>query len=374
MILKSENQLFMLIRLNIITLSIIIILLGHLLTECQSPREMPAMSVKVQPDQLPYKTLSEYAFFNGNQADLQPNERVLPYDLNTPLFSDYAHKARFVWMPDSVQATVNTQGEVEFPDNTVLIKNFYYPSDFKKPNHDWYIIETRLLVKIRGDWQAFTYVWDEAQQDAKLNIIGDFQPVSWRDEAGQKHDIEYVVPNKNQCKSCHNVNNKILPVGPKIRNLDRTFAYADGDQNQLEKWRQVGILQHENTTQFQPIAQWDDPQSGTLEARALAYLDVNCGHCHSEQGPAHTSGLYLTADQTDRGKLGFCKTPVAAGKGSGGRKFGIVPGQPEASILYYRMESNDPGVMMPEFGRVIPHQEGIALIREWIAGLEGNCQ
>ncbi len=361
-------------RLNIITWLLIIISFSYLLTECQSPKEMPAGPVKVQPDQLPYKTLSEYAFFTGNQANLQPNARVLPYDLITPLFSDYAHKARFVWMPDSVQATVNARGEVEFPDNTVLIKNFYYPADFNKPNHDRHIIETRLLVKMKGDWQAFTYVWDEAQQDAKLNIIGDFQPVSWRDESGQKHDIEYVVPNKNQCKSCHNVNNKILPIGPKVRNLDRAFAYADGEHNQLQKWRQLGILQYENTAQFQPIAQWNNPQSGTLEARALAYLDVNCGHCHSEQGPAHTSGLYLTADQTDRGKLGFCKTPVAAGKGSGGRKFSIVPGQPEASILYYRMESNDPGVMMPEFGRVIPHREGIALIRAWIAGLEGNCQ
>ncbi len=374
MILNSENPLFMPKPLNIVAWLLIIILFSHLLTECQRPKNIPAPPVNVDPDQLPYQLLSEYAFFTGNQADLQPNEHVLPYDLNTPLFSDYAYKARFVWMPDSVSASVNKRGEVEFPDNTVLIKTFYYPSDFRQPDHDWRIIETRLLIKTKGDWQAFTYVWDEQQKDAKLSLIGDFKPVSWTDEAGQKHDIEYLVPNKNQCKSCHNVNNKVLPIGPKVRNLDRPFAYADGELNQLQKWQNVGILQGEDLERFQPIARWNDPQSGTLEARALAYLDVNCGHCHSEQGPAHTSGLYLTAGQTDRGKLGFCKTPVAAGKGSGGRKFGIVPGQPDASILYYRMESNDPGVMMPEFGRVLPHKEGIELIRAWIASLEGACQ
>jgi hypothetical protein len=29
---------------------------------------------------------------------------------------------------------------------------------------------------------------------------------------------------------------------------------------------------------------------------------------------------------------------------------------------------------MPEVGRQIPHEEGIELISEWIAGLEGTCE
>lgn len=341
--------------------------------ECQSPRETAA-AVHFQPDKIPYPTLSEYSFFNGQMADLQPNKQVLPYDLITPLFSDYAYKARFVWMPDSVRATVRADGVVDFPENTVLIKNFYYPKDFRKADKDWHIIETRLLVKLKGAWQAYTYVWDVAQKEAKLNQIGDFKPVSWTDEVGEKHEIEYVIPNKNQCKSCHNVNNVVLPIGPKIQNLNRTFVYNKVEQNQIEKWQQAGILESGDYTMFQPFEKWDNTKSADLQARALAYLDVNCGHCHSEQGPAHTSGLYLTANQADKGKLGFCKTPVAAGKGSGGRKFGIAPGQPDSSILVFRMESDDPSEMMPEFGRVIEHKEGIALIRAWIMSLEGDCK
>lgn len=341
--------------------------------ECQAPRETAA-AVHFQPDKIPYQTLSEYGFFKNEMADLQPNERVLPYDLITPLFSDYAYKARFVWMPDSVRATVRADGVVDFPENTVLIKNFYYPKDFRKAKEDWQIMETRLLVKLKGNWQAYTYVWDAAQKEAKLNQIGDFKPVTWTDDIGEKREIEYVIPNKNQCKSCHNTKNVVLPIGLKVQNLNRTVAYADGEQNQLEKWQQTGILQSADFTKFQPLAKWDDIQSVDLQARALAYLDVNCGHCHSEQGGAHTSGLYLNADQTNPGKLGFCKTPVAAGKGSGNRKYGIVPGQPDSSILVYRMESDDPGEMMPEFGRVIVHKEGIQLIKEWIASLEGECK
>jgi hypothetical protein len=84
--------------------------------------------------------------------------------------------------------------------------------------------------------------------------------------------------------------------------------------------------------------------------------------------------LYLGTDFLDRpAHLGICKSPVAAGKGSGGRQFGIHPGQPDRSILVYRMEANDPGVMMPEIGRAVAHEEGVALVREWIEGLEGGC-
>lgn len=357
---------------NIIIKLCFLILIIIFFSACQSPQQ-GMIAVYFEPDQVPYQTLSEYGFFKGQLADLQPNEQVLQYDLITPLFSDYAHKARFIWMPDSVRAQVRVDGRVDFPDNTVLIKNFYYPKDFRKADQDWQMMETRLLMKIKGTWKAFTYVWDAAQKDAKLNQIGDFKPVSWTDEIGEKHEIEYVIPNKNQCKSCHNYDNAVEPIGPKVQNLNRTLVYADGEQNQLEKWQQTGILVSGNFSNFQPFAKWNNTQSTDLQSKALAYLDVNCGHCHSAHGPAHTSGLYLTADQTDKGKLGFCKTPVAAGKGSGGRKYGIVPGQPNASILVYRMESDDPGEMMPEFGRVIEHKEGIALIREWIASLKGDC-
>ncbi len=343
-----------------------------LFLECQTPSK--PVFVHFQPEELPYKTLSEYNFYKGELSHLQPNDRVLPYDLNTPLFSDYSHKARFVWMPDSVRATIGEDGTVAFPNHTVLIKNFYYPKDFKQPEKDWHIVETRLLVQLQNTWQAYTYVWNDAQTEATLNIIGDFKTVNWTDEAGEKNEIEYVIPNKNQCKSCHNVNNIVLPIGPKVSNLNRNVVYVEGEMNQLEKWQQHGILQSSDFKKFQTLANWDHPQSADLQARALAYLDVNCGHCHSENGPAHTSGLYLRANQTDVDKLGFCKMPVAAGKGSGNRKYGIVPGQPDASILLYRMESSDPGEMMPEFGRVIPHKEGIALIRAWIASLEGNCK
>ncbi len=378
---KAPKQRF---SMSILRLFFFILTTVLILPTCQKepPRDHPADQkttlpespafVDFRPEDVPYKKLSEYGFFEGFLAAQQARKGVLPYELITPLFTDYAHKARFIWMPDSVQATTDAEGRLIFLENSVLIKTFYYPADFRKPDADWNLVETRLLFKKSDGWHAYTYVWDDTQSDAELNLVGDYKAVSWIDEEGKKQAITYAIPNKNQCKSCHNRNNSLQPIGPRLRNLNRTFVYSDGRAQQLDKWVETGYLKAGFTPEA-GIAPWDDPQATNLEARALSYLDVNCGHCHQAEGPAHTTGLYLTADETDPGRWGICKTPVAAGKGSGGRRFGIQPGQPNQSILVYRMESKDPGVMMPELGRVTVHKEGLALIREWITSMDENC-
>ncbi|GJM06009.1 MAG: hypothetical protein DHS20C09_20050 [marine bacterium B5-7] len=344
---------------------------------CQRPSSVQtSTSVNFQPEAIPYQFLSDYAFFTTPLTQQQVNASVIAYEPRTALFTDYAHKARFVWMPDSVQASVADDGSILFPNNTVLIKSFYYPADFNKPEENRRMIETRLLIKKAEQWEAFTYLWNEEGTEAELNLIGDIQEVSWNDKAGIAHTVDYIVPNKNQCKSCHNRNNVLLPIGPKAQHLNGTFTYQSTKaHNQLQHWQEAGILEAGNwQNQFAPTPIWNDPQTGNLEARALAYLEINCGHCHHPEGPAHTTGLYLGKDFIDdRTKLGQCKPPVAAGKGSGGRKYSIVPGQPDSSILYYRMLSDDPGVMMPEIGRAIAHEEGLVLIKEWILEMNGAC-
>ena len=112
------------------------------------------------------------------------------------------------------------------------------------------------------------------------------------------------------------------------------------------------------------------PDASTCEAAARAYLDGNCAHCHNPHGPASTSGMFLDIWQTEPERLGIGKPPVAAGRGSGNRRYGIVPGKPNESILVYRMESDDPGIRMPELGRQLMHREGVELIRAWIKAMK----
>jgi hypothetical protein len=106
--------------------------------------------------------------------------------------------------------------------------------------------------------------------------------------------------------------------------------------------------------------------SASLNDRARAYLDINCGHCHIPGGSADTTGLYLNFTEQDPEQIGIFKKPVAAGRASGNLKYSIVPGHAEDSILLYRMNSLDPGIMMPESGRALADEQGIKLIAEWI--------
>jgi uncharacterized repeat protein (TIGR03806 family) len=333
-----------------------------------------ATAVNVQPNAEPFKKLSDYKFFVGAMAALQPNEGVLPYDLNSPLFTDYAHKARFVWMPEGTAAHYHPEQMLDYPIGAVLIKNFFYKNDERDAQSGRKLVETRLLVKRSdGKWDANTYVWNDAQTDAFLEIAGENVPVLFTNAKGEQLSFTYSVPNKTQCKSCHNESNVLMPIGPKIRNLNKSFTYAEGEMNQLDKWAAVGYLQgYEATAVHGRIAVWDNPRSGSLDERAKAYLEINCGHCHSENGPANTSGLFLTTLNTDPNRWGICKTPVAAGRGAGTAKVDILPGHPDGSILSYRIESDDPGIMMPEIGRKLVHAEGVALIREWIAAMDEN--
>ncbi|MDB5227270.1 MAG: hypothetical protein JWN78_1463 [Bacteroidota bacterium] len=328
--------------------------------------------VTVDVDAKPFEKLSEYHFFKGNLKDLIPNDKVLPYDLITTLFSDYAKKARFVWMPEGTSAKYNKTAALDFPVGTVLIKNFYYSNDFRDDAKGRKILETRLLVRRKDKWDALDYEWNDDQTEGTLNIVGDDKKVDWINAHGVQNHTNFLIPNKNQCKGCHSFNETLIPIGPKIRNMNRDVIYAEGKKNQLDKWREVGYLTGYNKAdnKTNKLAQWDDPTTGTVEERAKAYLEVNCSNCHRKEGPANTSGLYLLLSEKNPESWGVMKSPVAAGRASGNSLYDVVPGKPEESILPYRMNSADPEIMMPELGRRLIHVEAVALIKQWIAEMK----
>jgi len=346
-----------------------------IIQSCETTKE--PISVEIDFTKLPYKTISEYGFFVGKLADLKPNERVLIYEPAATLFTDYAHKSRYIWMPEGVNAKINyddTTGTIDFPNKSIIIKNFYYPEDFRKPEGKRRVMETRLMVKNNDKWSSYPYVWNEDQSDAKYKVSGGEYEVSWTDELGEKKNINYVVPNKNQCKSCHNINEEMAPIGVKVKHLNYDFNYGTETKNQLSKWIEIGYLEsfdNKLIANHSKLVNYNDA-SQQLDKRARSYLDINCAHCHNADGPASTSGLFLNIEQNEAHKLGVFKTPVAAGFGSGSHTFDIVPGKADESIMVYRMESNDVGAAMPEIGRVMTHTEGLQLIRDWINSLEGE--
>lgn len=313
----------------------------------------------------PYKRLSTYGFFDGELKELNPAKEVIFYKPASSLFTDYALKSRFVFVPAGQKANISGQ-QIDFPTGTILIKNFYYPADFRKPEGDRRIIETRLLIHEANGWQAYPYLWNEEQTEAVLKVVGAETEVKFLDYSGKEQVINYLVPNKNQCKSCHNQSETMAPIGVKIQHLNNDLDYGSIKENQLAHWQAKNILVgFEGSEAYPSMIDYDD-QTKPIADRAMAYLDINCAHCHSAEGPASTSGLFLAFDQTDPLKLGVNKTPVAAGKGAGSFTFDIAPGKPDESILVHRMNSTEVGVAMPELGRSTVHDEGVELIRAWI--------
>ena len=311
--------------------------------------------------------LSDYKFFIEPLKNQNPQLNVIPYQISTSLFTDYAKKLRFLVIPKGKKMTYVNSEKFDFPIGTTLIKTFYYPQDFKNPYKNWNIIETRLLINTEEGWLGFPYIWNKEQTDAFLEIAGGRVDVSWIDEIGEMKNINYLVPNFNMCKGCHVIDNKFSPIGPKPRLLNCDFQSNEiKSYHQLENFIKLNIVQHlPEISIISKTANWED-EYYTLNDRARAYLDVNCGHCHNAKGPAMTSGLFLDYNEKDLRKIGVYKTPIAAGRGSGNLDYNIVPGKSDKSILFYRINSDDPGVMMPELGRKLIHGEGVNLIKEWI--------
>ena len=373
-------------RLRFVLLSMLLLLVA-----CHRGMDPVAFHADGRPPRL-----SDWHVVEVRGGKLVLNQGVVPYDLNTPLFTDYAHKLRTIWMPKGVSAKYDPSDTFDFPVGTVISKTFYYPRastgktgdvartydstrDFAGEGLDLdnvHLVETRILVRRESGWAAIPYVWKDDQSDAELARTGAVLPLTLVADGGEREDFNYVVPDESQCKSCHAqdwVSRQIHPIGPKARHLNRDYRYAGGEENQLAHLMKVGYLTGAPAPAQAPRnADWMDDKA-PLDARARAYLDINCGHCHNPKGAANTTGLTLDVSAPEDRHLGLCKPPVAAGRGTGDHLFDIVPGAPDDSILPYRMEASEPGVMMPELGRSTVHREGVALIKAWIAAQSGGC-
>jgi uncharacterized repeat protein (TIGR03806 family) len=349
------------------------------------------------------QVLSAWNLMLSDGEQLLLGDGVTPYQLNATLFTDYAHKLRTVSLPAGTQATEQADGSLDFPLGTVISKTFYYPRavgavrQVVDPGSELdmtlgqnggldlsqvKLIETRLLVRRTSGWVGLPYVWNAEQTQASLEVTGDIKMLTLvNDEAASSIEFPYIVPDQNQCAGCHSTDTaskQINPIGPKLANLNRdvdaTMPDLSRGLNQLDRWQELGILKLNGTTDEQPrIAAWQD-ETQDLNDRARSYLDSNCGHCHSSTGAGDTSGLYLDIGTTNPVRLGECKLPIAAGQGTGGHRYAIVPGEPEHSILVYRMQTRDPGAMMPELGRSLVHTQGVQLISDWVASLPGTCE
>lgn len=319
----------------------------------------PAMSPELDIilSDTPAERLSEYGLFLDARGR-KPTRDLVKYDLVNPLFSDHAEKHRYVFVPPGETVAFERSDVLGFPIGTMLVKTFAYGERY---------LETRLLIHKADGWEALPYVWNEAQTEAIYAPIGKRLEISAGIAAPTAPAFTYAVPNKNQCKTCHQNGDAVSPIGPKARNLNHS---GPNGTDQLTDWHVRGLLS-DLPERLPTMARAFDGEYA-IEDQARAYLDINCAHCHKPTGSASNSGLWLDWQIADPVKWGVGKHPTAAGRGSGDALVVIEPGMPAASILAYRMASDEAGIAMPELGRALVDARGVALIDAWIAGMDSD--
>lgn len=363
--------------------------------------------------------LSQYNLFaEKGEPRSMPNEGGMPYVLNDKLFADYSAKWRVLFMPEGTSAVYedgqqgrNLNGTLNFPVGTVIAKTFAFTKGASER-----LIETRLIIKRDGvngkaTWVGLPYIWGD-DGEAHLTPEGGVTEVSWDylDSVTNERQVgstdHYSVPNSNQCITCHANNDRAgsAPIGPKVRNLNRPYApdsnfMGNSGQGGFVMANQLQYMVDNNlltgapdlkvvdgiATGVEHVAQWNVPGSGgevansnaDVEQRLRAYLESNCQHCHNDGGAASNTGLYLDHFRDVDANYGICKTPTATGGGSCQRKFVIVPGHPEQSIISCRVHAelhgddatNGPEKMMPPIARSVAHQQAADLLDQWITKL-----
>lgn len=294
--------------------------------------------------------LSELPVFEGVLSDLVPRFGVYLYELNSGLFTDYAAKQRLIRLPNGQAMEYAGDDQLpDFPDNTLIAKTFYYNIDDRNPDLGKQIIETRILLKLEGIWQAADYLWNDEQTEAFYDEDGGEFPISYIDSNGDTQDVSYLVPSRSECIVCHFNNTVVTPIGPKLRSLNFNPNNEYVNINQLQFFIDEGILEFApDPASMALLPDWEDVASYTLEERARAYMDINCAHCHN---PTGVVGVF---DMDFRYEVPYADSGIFTHKDE----------------IEARTQSTLPNYRMPQLGRTVVHDEAVALLVAYLATLE----
>lgn len=339
-----------------------------LLLSCSDDESYQAIPhpISVELENVPYQKLSEYNFFIGDLNKLTPHPDLLLFKPNSELFSDYAKKLRYVWMPKNTKAEFISENEpLNLPIGSILIKVFYYDaSQTGSPNK---IIETRLMIRKSEGWIFANYKWNESQTEAYYDMNASAIPLTINHN-NQNLSFDYTIPSDSQCNMCHSKNGEPTPIGVKPIYLNYTLSGS----SQLQNWINKGYLESNLPQSISSVANYSD-SSKSLDERARAYLDIQCAHCHNSEGSAYYLPLQFSYHQTQiRENMGVCM-PSTMNIPGFDRGYIIAPQDVENSAMLYMISTDEPQYKMPRIGRTLIYQEGVDLITQWINSLE-ECQ
>lgn len=336
------------------------------------------------------KKLSETGLFTTTSS-LTPQPGLIRYDVNAPGWHDGATSERYIALPAGGRMEVKTPGGWNFPDGTAIVQTLSWPQRR---------LESRVLLRQQNEWAGYTYVWNEAQDDAELvTAAGETRQLS-----GEK---QWRLPSRQECLLCHSrAANFVLGLS--------TVQLNQG--NQVSRWESAGYLKvnrapHEESEWRKELAEQDldekarlallalilpserqrqPPENNTLlalpaetlprlanpqdvaaplDARARAYLHANCSHCHMANSGGN-SAMQLASHVAAENMAIFNAQPLHASFGLPEARL-VAPGAPERSLLVYRPVLRGHG-QMPPVGTLLPDGVGANLLAQWIASLPAS--
>jgi len=322
------------------------------------------------------ETIPEWLSQTGaftNLSTLAPTPGVIEYDLIEPFWSDRATKKRWLAIPNN--GTYNTpQEQIEFSENdvwnfpvgSVLIKHFELPLDANNPGITKRL-ETRFSIKGEdGKFYFATYKWNPGQTDAQLLDSGLDETINITDENGQGQQQIWHYPSTAECLSCHNSASGGT-LGARTRYINKNITYQETaiNANQLVTLSSLGILDETitdaQTTSYLTAVEYDSGAS--LDEKARSYLDLNCAYCHSP-GTGNRAGFDLRLINTLE-ETGLLTAGFSTDLGISGAAI-VVEGDASKSLLYHRLNSADPNIMMPPLSKNEVDTEAATMIETWI--------
>ncbi len=292
---------------------------------------------------------------------LRPAPGVVPYDVASPLWTDGAHKRRWLALPAGERVTVDDDGPWGFPQNAMLIKDFAFDgADGARRS-----VETRVMVRRPFGFSFHTYRWDADGRDATL-LTGDMAEeieVEVRRE-GSVETLPYLFPSRADCQTCHNPR-ALRVLGPTSAQMVRPIEVAGRVVDQGAALFAHGVLDRAPGGAGMP-----DPSDPTapLADRARAYLHANCAHCHQPDGWTPPElGLDLRY-ATALAETGACGVPLKYSAFGIAGDLRLDPGRPGNSNLLQRMLTRGVG-QMPVAATAWVDPVGVEVVGAWIAAL-----
>lgn len=316
-------------------------------------------------------TLSATGCFD-DLASRHPAPGLIPYDVQSPLWSDGATKRRFLVLPPDGTIGYTAAGGWDLPTGTILVKEFALELERGNPASAR-ALETRFLVRRAAGWDGYTYKWNDAQTEAYLLDAAATETFTVTDPAQPATPIEHThfFPSRGDCIRCHN--SPAGTLGLQTAQMNRAHDYDGVSDNQLRAFEYAGLFGGCLPGRPATLPKLADPAdaSAPLEARARSYLHANCSHCHRPEGTAPTQ-FDLRADVDFAGTHLCDALPQAGDFGVPNARL-VSPGHPEQSVLWLRaaLRGQD---QMPPLATLVVDPAGGALLEDWITSLTGCPQ